>query len=260
MKSPANALGRDFVVGDMHGMYEPFQRFLSHVAFDPLKDRMFSVGDLCDRGPDSTKCLDLMFEPWFYSVRGNHEELFSEFLENKAFWSLFMSNGGAWASDYEYAQLKAEYSDKLKSLPDVIIVEGCFNVIHADFYHYNVQVTQRDIEELNSGNCPDGPNHLWGRNYFLPFYGQSVESVPNPNKIKRILARDFGFDSDVLPTYCGHTPVRNPLKIHGKLINLDTGAFYIGKKPWAGLTFAEPKTGKCWKVSDDIYEVTTEVF
>jgi serine/threonine protein phosphatase 1 len=70
----ANTRGRDFVVGDIHGWLEPLQAELDAVCFDPAVDRLFSVGDLIDRGPDSEQCLLLTREPWFFAVRGNHEQ------------------------------------------------------------------------------------------------------------------------------------------------------------------------------------------
>ena len=250
-----NTSGRDFVVGDMHGMYDQFKMFLDYSKFDPEKDRMFSVGDLADRGPDSHKCMNLLIQPWFHAVRGNHEQMFLDFVKEKN--SLLLFNGGFWVSELSLFQTR-DLAAFVEDLPSVIVVGNSFNVVHADFYHENVKVTQQDFLDVNSGYCQDGPNHLWGRNYFLPFYGQSLNSVPNMAKVRRVLG-DNNFAKDVLPTYCGHTPVRNPLQVF-KLINLDTGAFFTGKNTWAGLTFTEPKTGKFWKVSDDVYETNLEVF
>ena len=46
------------------------------IGFDKTKDRMFSVGDLPDRGIDSYGTLQLLNESWFYPVLGNHEQMF----------------------------------------------------------------------------------------------------------------------------------------------------------------------------------------
>ena len=79
---PANARGRDFVVGDLHGCFGLLDRLLEHVRFDPASDRLFSVGDLVDRGPDSLRCVEFLASPWFYAVKGNHETLLLEFFES----------------------------------------------------------------------------------------------------------------------------------------------------------------------------------
>ncbi len=72
---PANPLGRNFVVGDLHGHPDSLMRLLDTVKFDDSKDRVFSVGDLVDRGPDSLKCLLLCKQSWFYAALGNHENV-----------------------------------------------------------------------------------------------------------------------------------------------------------------------------------------
>ncbi len=77
----ANQHGRDFVVGDIHGWYEPLMAELEAVCFDPAHDRLFSVGDLINRGPDSERCLLLTQEPWFFAVRGNHEQILFNWLQ-----------------------------------------------------------------------------------------------------------------------------------------------------------------------------------
>ena len=56
-KLPTNALGKDYVVGDLHGCFDLLQRLLHEVEFNKVTDRLFSVGDLIDRGQDSFKCM-----------------------------------------------------------------------------------------------------------------------------------------------------------------------------------------------------------
>lgn len=74
-RHPANTLGRDFVVGDLHGCVDVLRALLHDVRFDPARDRLFSVGDLVDRGPASEAALELLDRPWCHVVRGNHEEV-----------------------------------------------------------------------------------------------------------------------------------------------------------------------------------------
>ncbi|MBR9828676.1 MAG: metallophosphoesterase [Oceanospirillales bacterium] len=80
----ANQKGRDFVVGDVHGWLEPLQAELDALCFNPECDRLFSVGDLINRGPDSAACLLLTQEPWFHAVRGNHEQILFDWLADPA--------------------------------------------------------------------------------------------------------------------------------------------------------------------------------
>lgn len=46
-----------WVIGDLHGCYDDYQRLLERIAFEPARDRLWFVGDLVNRGPDSLACL-----------------------------------------------------------------------------------------------------------------------------------------------------------------------------------------------------------
>jgi len=78
-KLPSNTRGTDYVIGDLHGCFSLLERLLDEVRFDKSRDRLFSVGDLIDRGPESLRCLQLLAEPWFYAVQGNHENMMLNF-------------------------------------------------------------------------------------------------------------------------------------------------------------------------------------
>ena len=67
LRLPTNKAGRDFVLGDLHGTTDLLRALREHVAFDPKKDRLFSVGNLIDRGEDSPGGLALHPEPWFHT-------------------------------------------------------------------------------------------------------------------------------------------------------------------------------------------------
>lgn len=64
-----------YAVGDLQGCLEPLQCLLEHVNFDPARDRLWLVGDLVNRGPQSLETLRFL-----YSIRdsvtcvlGNHD-------------------------------------------------------------------------------------------------------------------------------------------------------------------------------------------
>ena len=69
-----NEAGRDFVVGDIHGMFDRVQEALSKVNFDRDRDRLFSVGDLIDRGRQSREVVRFLDQPFVHAVCGNHED------------------------------------------------------------------------------------------------------------------------------------------------------------------------------------------
>jgi len=75
-RRPVNQQGRDFIIGDLHGCHATLKTILESSRFDPERDRLISVGDILDRGPNSIRCLELVDEPWFLMVLGNHEHEF----------------------------------------------------------------------------------------------------------------------------------------------------------------------------------------
>lgn len=71
-------MGRDIVIGDVHGCLEELEQLLERVRYDTSADRLTFVGDLVDRGPDSVGVVRLVRklarEHAVVCVRGNHED------------------------------------------------------------------------------------------------------------------------------------------------------------------------------------------
>lgn len=64
---------RTLIVGDVHGCRRELQDLLDKFRFRPSADRLFQVGDLIGRGPDSLGALDLVESLGGLCVKGNHE-------------------------------------------------------------------------------------------------------------------------------------------------------------------------------------------
>lgn len=64
-----------FVIGDLHGCLDPLQRLLDKVHFAPGTDKVWFVGDLINRGPQSLETLRFVkaLGDDAVSVLGNHD-------------------------------------------------------------------------------------------------------------------------------------------------------------------------------------------
>ena len=118
-----NDRGRDFVCGDIHGCFDLLEEQLQKVNFDPQQDRLFSVGDIIDRGYDSAKALFYLEQDWFYCIRGNHEQMFLDWCNEDTpvfradAFRFHMHNGGQWVADYLGVHIQQLNDDILNDTP-----------------------------------------------------------------------------------------------------------------------------------------------
>ncbi|MBP0592104.1 metallophosphoesterase [Paraburkholderia sp. LEh10] len=221
---PVNRTGRDFVVGDLHGCVDALRFLLREIEFDPSRDRLFSVGDLVDRGTQSEEALALLDKPWFHAVLGNHEDTLCGVAEGKLKRQWWYGIGGVWSAELSIEKLSV-YAQRLRTLPLVrVIGSGSerFNVLHAEFLGTDA--------ELDADNFSDEVRQqlLWGRSLAM--------GTGDP-----LCQRGLSL------TYCGHTPVRE-VQQFGAQMFIDTGAFGPGGK----LTVVEARTTKRWSVTNEI--------
>ncbi|MFG6177243.1 metallophosphoesterase [Halomonas sp. THAF12] len=200
IRHSANAWGRDFFVGDLHGEYERLMMLLESVTFDVRCDRLFSVGDLIDRGPRSRDCLTLTLEPWFFGVRGNHELLARDALarggDAMALWQL---NGGGWALAEDQQSLRHLLGAALQRLPyarEIAVNDRRIGLVHAEPPSDWSRIDDSDRHEL-----------VWGRRRI-----QCGDDTPV-----------VGIDAVVV----GHTILESPTTL-GNVHYIDTGAFATG--------------------------------
>ena len=65
----------NYAVGDIQGCYEEFEKGLKKIKFNQKKDYLWLTGDLINRGPDSLKTLEKIYElrSRVHIVLGNHD-------------------------------------------------------------------------------------------------------------------------------------------------------------------------------------------
>lgn len=80
-----------YCIGDLHGQYGLFCELLSNIQFDPLRDRLYLLGDVIDWNYGGIKIIDYLMSHTESCVliRGNHED---DFLYRTSMYDCIMSN------------------------------------------------------------------------------------------------------------------------------------------------------------------------
>lgn len=216
-----NSKGTDYVVGDLHGCISALKQALTIIGFNPNRDRLISVGDLVDRGYENLKALEFLSMPWFYAVRGNHEQLHIDQDFDAA-----TANGMEWALTYHQRRnlkMKLDEHDQqyfvlvgqMKQLPvliDIATPHGLVGIVHAETPHFlhNWQDVIQHANALTEEQIRDS-DLLWGRKRASQ---TEMSDKPVDHRIKGVKA-----------ILCGHTPVDQATWI-GNHLDIDTGMVF----------------------------------
>ena len=150
-----NEVGRDFVVGDVHGCFRTLERALSAITFDPSLDRLFGVGDLVNRGPHSEEALGWLEQRFDAVVLGNHDRSVLSWLKAKrgtpplaeSVWLLGLSSR-------QHRRWRAVF----ESMPLAITIEtayGPVGVVHAEAPHRSWVESLRLLETASPSIVDD---------------------------------------------------------------------------------------------------------
>ncbi|TKR53277.1 hypothetical protein D7I39_21770 [Allopusillimonas ginsengisoli] len=252
----ANKVGRDFIVGDLHGCLDLLQVELDHIGFDRAKDRLFSVGDLIDRGPDSMGCLRLLREPWFFAVRGNHEDMLLDYVYEvvmpygiRTLANIFFRNGGGWVETLDadaQQELREDLLRRVVALPYVITVgegETQFHVAHAELMTGSIDqsgfwsrleglpanqtrkrvLTDNEITENALAQMIEPLT--WGRRLVGQVGKDNSKEVVVPEGMLLVSQQPLNLGLSL--TYVGHTPVTSMI-LHESHLFIDRGAYARG--------------------------------
>ncbi|MBD1589628.1 metallophosphoesterase [Pseudomonas typographi] len=204
---PINTAGRDFAVGDIHGHFTRLEAVLSTAGFDPKVDRLFSVGDLVDRGPESIDVMRWLNRSWFHPVRGNHEQMAIETARQALDSGMYLHNGGAWflaLNRDEQQEYAAQFADLALAI-EVETPSGLVGLVHADCPYGD----WNDFRASLANGPASERDHIqavaqWSRSRID---SQTARTVPG-----------------VRAVVVGHTPVRQPVVL-GNVYHIDTGGW-----------------------------------
>ena len=225
--------GRDFVAGDVHGEFEKLERALERVGFAPERDRLLSVGDLIDRGPDSDAALAWLESGRIaHAVRGNHEQMMIEAFASSYDWvraecalgdgedaaGLWNYNGGEWwwkrtrGADEERRWMRA-----LLALPYTMTVasaHGPVGIIHAQPVESTWSASVARCAHTGREGRAARLRAVWSRLR----YGLCQREIGERG------GEWSGGCEDVRAVVSGHTPISAP-EWKANVLNIDTGAF-----------------------------------
>ncbi|ROM79362.1 phosphoprotein phosphatase [Pseudomonas brassicacearum] len=230
---PPNKEGRDFAVGDIHGHFKLLTEALDKVNFNSKVDRVFSVGDLIDRGPDSIDVLNWLEKPWFHAVRGNHEHMLIECISGHGDISRHIRNGGAWLYELQ-PDIQQKLSKVLLGLPLIIEInfsnDQTIGIVHAE----------APVTRSNDG-WPEAKDAITGR-LGKPNQQKALKAALYARE--KIEREDHTFIEGITRLYVGHSTVPNVMRL-GNVVYIDTGCSFSD----GALSLVEIKTESITSIS-----------
>lgn len=216
-----NPIGRDYIVGDVHGHFTKLQAALDAIGFEPRRDRLFSVGDLVDRGPESEDAREWLAKLWFHAVRGNHEQMAIDAAAGMYDPSMYRANGGAWfmALPKEHQRYFAYAFSALPIAIELETLQGHVGIVHADA---PVERWERMDAQLNGMAAePFAQLCMWSRDRIESAFGAGVQGVR--------------------AVVVGHTPVERFTSL-GNVLYIDTGAWLPAHRGPRDFTILDAET------------------
>jgi protein phosphatase len=212
------------IIGDIHGCLKELQNLTVKLGYSwetglPIHNggRVLGfVGDLTDRGPESLKTVDIIFqlvkEKKAFYTPGNHcNKLYRYFLGNKV-----QIAHGLETTDAEYKALnkknQRQVRDKFIKLYEsaplyLVLDDGKLIIAHAGIKQEYIGRSDSKVKTM-------------------VLYGDITgEKHPDGSPVRRDWAKEYNGDACIV---YGHTPVREA-RIMNHTYNIDTGAVFGGK-------------------------------
>src|SRR5262249_13653067 len=188
---------RTIAIGDIHGCLtalDTLLRFLQHTA----QDRLITLGDYVNRGPDSAGVLDRLIAihetAILVPIRGNHDQMMLEARDRYDAVESWMSYGGRSTLD-SYAARGGEGT--LDDVPEKhwhFLEELCVNYFETDthfFVHANaypdMPLEEQPLFMLHYERFDDPPPHCSGK---IMVCGHTSQKSGNPVSVGHAICID----------------------------------------------------------------------
>jgi serine/threonine protein phosphatase 1 len=211
---------RVLAIGDIHGCFTALTALENYVPFTP-EDRLITIGDYVDRGPDSRSVLEWLIareaRRTLIPLRGNHELMMCAARRSERHYDEWIACGGE-AALMSYA--RSRRGGSLEDVPDAhwqFLERGCRAYFETDTHFF-----------VHANACPDIP--LDEQPDFMLYWEQFHD--PPPHESGKIMV-------------CGHTPQRS-----GRPRNIGH-AVCIHTRVHAGgwLTCLDVESGAYWQAN-----------
>ena len=254
--------GRDLVAGDLHGEFDTLEHALEALDFKPAIDRLFTLGDLIDRGPRSADALDWLERGRFAGgTRGNHEQMMVNALlgyapfvpRDSSAAGLWISNGCDWWYESEEAE-RVRAGDDLEDRSPLI--GRWLEAIRTMSYVTTIEYPGRHVGLVHSPGALDAWIH-WSRmcEWVANVCAETTQrpgGATNPVEFDLLWREPVALwerdhdpqlgepvpDVDLVLT--GHCPGTEPRWARPNVVCIDTGCHY---EEFGHLTIAEVQEG-----------------
>ena len=212
-KLPLDKNKRHFVVGDIHGRFDAFEKLLESVNYDPMNDIIYSVGDMIDRGDRSYETVCFFMQSNAHAIMGNHEYM----VIDHEWHDCWLQNGGLdtlrsleeWQSNVRWLE------NFIIDLPFVMDVgvdgdEDAFRLVHADLpLDWDEQRLMLQLGYAAEDNSDNGiENLIWARTT-IGLAEKNVAAMKPASWELPIAEGRSGRN-----VFCGHTPTNNVVRVH----------------------------------------------
>lgn len=210
-----------YVIGDIHGKFACLQEVLNIVQYDPREDTLYCLGDVCDGGYNTKKCIDLLIRMKAKLCLANHDNWALHWMETSIELPEWVNQGGLntlRSYDFDIRNVPKSHILYLRSAMPYIVDDENNIFVHGGF-NPEVRIEFQDPHYI-----------MWDRSIIE--YARN-KPIPEYNHV-----------------FIGHTStmmfgVTEPI-IANNLIMLDTGAGWRGK-----LTIMNVDTLQWWQNESD---------